>query len=306
MSRRPLLATTRGAALAAALGETLGRPLRFLPVLAALSLVLASLLLGGMAAWRLQPFEAPAWVRPQALVLMAGAEGETDLAAAGLALRKVPQVLAADFVGRDAALADLAQRPALAGLGLRELRPNPLPDAFLVTFAADAGPDAVEAAAAELRKVRSVDSVQYVPEAYRRIWALVALARPLVLLATGVLLAAALLGGALLATLRVRLDPDAIRLLDVLGADPAVVRRAPVYAGALGLGLAAALACWLAAVLAARLDPLVADLARHYALHWSADPVPAAYGVAVCAAAAALGAALASIGARLAMRAALS
>jgi cell division transport system permease protein len=295
------LTNSRAGAVQAALAHTLGRPWRFLPTVIATAVVLATLLLGAIAAWRLQPLEAPPWVRPQALVLAAGAEGESDLAALGLALRKVPAVVSADFVGRDAALADLAQRPGLASQALRDLRPNPLPDAFVVTFATDAGPDAVEAAVAALRKVASVDSVQYQPDAYRRTWALARLARRLLMVVGTALGAALVIGAAVAASLRVRPDPEEIRLLYLLGAEPAAIRRPFVYSGALALLIAAGLAWWIAASAAAWFDPLVADLARQYALHWSTDVLPPWSGPAFCGAAGVLGAWIGSVSIRLAI-----
>jgi len=279
--------------------------LPFFPLVLATAVIVAAILTGAIFLWRLQPLEAPPWVRPQALVMAAGAEGETDLAALGLALRKVGSVLAADFVGRDAALANLAQRPGLASLGLREMRPNPLPDSFVVSFAPETGPDAVEAAVAELAKVKSVESVQYQPEAYRRTWALARLARRLVLLAAGALLAAGMVGVVAAAGLLANPDPEELRLLDALGADPAVVRRPYVYGGAIALLCVAALAWWLMVSASAWLDPLIADLARQYALHWSTDGLPAWYGPAFCAMAAVLGGLFASAAMRLAMGSAI-
>ncbi len=295
---------SRIAALGIAVGNTLGRPLRFLPAAIATAVVLATLLLGAIAAWRLQPLEAPPWVRPQALVLAAGAEGENDLSATRSEIRKIGTVVSADFIGRDAALADLAQRPGLSTLGLRDLRPNPLPDAFVVGFAPDAGPDAVEAAVAQLRKVGGVDSVQYQPESYRRVWALARLGRRLLALAAAALAAAVVIGLTVSSTLGVRPDPDEIRLLDRLGADPSAMRRPYIYTGAIGLLIAAGLAWWIAVAAATGLDPLLADLARQYALHWSAEPLPAGAGPAFCAAAGLVGAIAASIATRIAMRAA--
>lgn len=300
------LTSHRTDALWAALAATLGRPVRFVPLVLALTLVLATGLTCASTLWRLQPLEAPPWVRPQALVLAAGAEGETDLAALGLALRKVNGVLAADFIGRDAALADLAQRPGLASLGLRELRPNPLPDAFVVTFSGDAGPEGVEAAAAELAKVKAVDSVHYQPEAFRRIWALERLGRRAALLAGAALLAAGVIGVAAAAALPGRPDPEALRLFDMLGADRAMVRRPYVYGGAIALGVAAALAWWLTLAIAAWFDPLIADLAHQYAFHWSTDVVPAGYGAGFCALTAIAGGVLTSLAVRQAQRAATS
>lgn len=301
-----MMTAGRAAALRSALTHTLGQPLRFIPLVLATATVMASLLLGGIAAWRLQPLEAPPWVRPQALVLAAGAEGAVDLAALGLALRKISGVATADFIGRDAALADLAQRPGLASLGLHELRPNPLPDAFVIHFAADLDPQAVEAAVGEMRKVRDVDSVHYQADAYRRTWALARLARRLLVLAGAALVAAVVVGLGVAATLRVLPDPEEIRLLDMLGAEPAAMRRPYVYTGALSLLIAAALAVWITIAVASGLDPLVADLAQQYGVHWSSEALPAWYGLAFCGATTVLGAAMASVAVRLRIRAAIA
>ncbi len=306
-ARAPLrmtLANGRGAALLEALRHTLGRPLDFALMAGATAVVLAALLLGALAAWRLLPLEVPPWMRAQALVLAGGAEGETDLAATRAALRQVAAVASAEFIGRDAALAELAQRPGLANLGLRELRPNPLPDAFVVVFAPGAAPEVVEAAVVELGKARGVESVHYQADAYRRAVALARLAGRLLALLGAALGGAALLGLALAATLRVRLDPAEIRLLQVLGADPAALRRPYVYAGALTLLAAAGLALWITRAAGEPLDALMGELARQYGFHWSAQVLPPWAGAAFCLAFALLGALLASAAARVAVRAA--
>jgi len=300
------LTGSRAGALRVALSNTAGRPLPFFPLVLATAVIVAAILTGAIFLWRLQPLEAPPWVRPQALVMAAGAEGETDLAALGLALRKVGNVLAADFVGRDAALANLSQRPGLASLGLRELRPNPLPDSFVVTFAPEAGPDGVEAAVAELAKVKSVESVRYQPEAYRRTWALAQLARRLVLLAGGALIATGIVGIIAAAGFGAKPDPEELRLLDALGADPAAVRRPYVYGGAFSVLCVAALAWWMTSMASTWLDPLFADLAGQYTLHWSADVLPEWYGPAFCLLAAVFGGLIASVATRLAVRSAIA
>ncbi len=306
-ARAPLrmtLANGRAAALGEALRQTLGRPFDFAIMAGATGVVLSALLLGALAAWRLQPLETPSWMHAQALVLAAGAQGETDLGAVQAALHQVANVATAEFIGRDAVLADLAQRPGLASLGLRDLRPNPLPDAFVVGFVPGATPDAVEAAAAELGRVKGVESVHFQPEAYRRASMLARLAGQTVELLAGALGAAALLGLALAATLRVRLDPAEIRLLHILGADPAALRRPYVYAGALTLLAAGALATWIAAAAGAPMAALMGELARQYGFHWSVQVLPPWAGAAFCLGLALLGGMLASVAARVALRSA--
>ncbi|SPE23578.1 putative Cell division protein FtsX [Burkholderiales bacterium] len=294
--------TSRISALREALRKTLGQPVAFVLVVGSTAGVLATLALGSLALWRAQPIEAPQWMRPQALVLAAGAAGEVDLAATQAALRKVATVASADFVGRDAALAELAQRKTLSALGLADLRPNPLPDAFLVGFAAGAAPAAVEVAVAELRKVKNVDSVEYQPDLYRRMSLLSQLTERLALLLGASLVACLVIGVALAAAYWVRVDRDEARVLHLLGAEPAVMRRPYVYAGALSLLTAAALAWWVVAAASAWLEPAIAELARQYSLHWAPDPLPPWAGALCCLGSALVGAALASAAARLAAR----
>ena len=306
MSASPLnVAPARAGALQLALRLTLGRPLTLVLFAVCAALCLATLLLGALAWSRLQPLQAPAWMHAQALVLASGAAGENDLSATGAGLRQVPLVVAAEFIGRDAALSQLAQRPGLAGLGLRELRPNPLPDAFVVDFAPGSSADAVEAAVAQLRRCKGVESVQYQPEPYRRAQALSAALRPVALLVGAALLAGALLGAALAARLRAPPDPQELRLLILLGAEPAVVCRPYAYAGGLAMLVAAALAWWLARAVLAQLDAPLAQLAHDYALHWSDQALTPAGGALFCGALALLGALLAALRARSALAAAL-
>lgn len=299
------VAATRGAALLLALRLAVGQPLALAVRVAATAVVLATLLLGVFAFWRLQPLQAPPWMQAQALVLAVGAEGENDLSATAAGLRQVPLVASVEFIGREAALAQLAQRPGLAGLGLRELRPNPLPDAFVVGFAPGGSAEAVEAAVAQLRRCKGVDSVQYQVEPYRRAQALAGVLRPLLLLIGGALLAAALIGGALAAHLRVAPDPQELRLLSMLGAEPAALCRPYAYAGALATLAAAAAAWWLAGAIAARLDGPLAALAQQYSVHWSDQALPRGTGLAVCGLLGLLGGVLAALLARRALRAAL-
>ena len=286
---------SRTGALREALRRLLERPAGLLLALGSAAFVLATLLLGALLAWRALPLATPAWMQPQALVLVAGAEGEVDLGAVRASLAKVEKVQSIDFFGRDAALAELAQRKALSAVGLNELHPNPLPDSFSVRFAPGAAPEAIEAAVAGLRKVQSVEAVVYQPEAYRRFFLLWQSARRLSML-LAVAIALALAGGIALAA-RSWMAPDRpeLALLQMLGADPATMRRPYVYGGAATLGLAAACAWWTVTWTFGWIDPVLADLAREFSLHWSGNPLRAWWGAPFCLAAALLGAILASL-----------
>jgi cell division transport system permease protein len=294
--------TSRVSAMGEALRRTFGRPIEFGLVVASSATVLASAALIALTLWRALPLEQPQWLRPQALVLAVGAQGEIDLAAVQTALRRVAMVASADFLARDAALAELAQRKSLSAIGLTDLRPNPLPDAFLVRFVAGAAPEAVEAAVAEMRKVKNVESVEYQPELYRRFALLSQLATRVCLLLAAPLAAALIIGLSLAASLWVRVDQDEVQVLNLLGAEPSIMRRPYVYAGAMSLFLAAALAWWVVEATSAWLEPLISSAAQQFALHWAPAALPIWAGVLFCLAAALLGAALSALAARVATR----
>ncbi len=297
---------SRLSALRAALGRTLGRPGAFALVVGAMAFVFSALALAVLTAWRATPFEPPGWMQAEALVLVVGAEGEVDLAGVRSSLRSSLQksglVATIDFVGRDAALRELAQRKNLAGIGLAELRPNPLPDAFVVRFATGAAPDLVEAGVAALRKVRSVDTVEFQPELYRRAVVLAQLGARLGLVLTGFLAASSLVAVVLASTFWSQWDPQEVRVLHLLGADPAAFVRPSAYAAGLSLLAAALLAWWIVALVCSWLDPVFADLAQKYGLHWTPDPVPAWVAALICAGVALLGVSLVSLVLRLWLR----
>jgi cell division transport system permease protein len=288
-----------------ALGEVFAgifrRPLSFLLSIGALALVFASAIVCAAIA-RALPIDPPSWMQAQALVLVAGAEGEVDLAAVRSAISQVAPVAASEFVGRDVALARLAQRKGLTSIGLEELKPNPLPDAFAVRFAPGASPDAVEAAIAQLRKLHNVEGVEYPPEPYRKLSTLLQAAR-LVVVGGAVFLGASLaIAIGLVAAAWPRVDAQEVEVLHLLGADPAVVRRPYVYSGALYFLLGAAGAWGSLAGAAHWLAPALGDLAQKYSLAWSMDPPALGTGLAFCFFAACFGAMIASGAAYLAGR----
>jgi cell division protein FtsX len=293
-------------ALRSALQRTLGRPVAFGFVVAATGFVFALAALAALTAWRAAPLEMPGWMQAEALVLVAGAEGDVDLAALRSALRASLQqsALAAsiDFVARDVSLRELAQRKNLASVGLADLRPNPLPDSFHLHYAAGSAPEQVEASVAALRKLKNVESVEYQPELYRRSAALGQLGGRLALLAAGFLGAAVLIAVALAATFWLRADGEELRVLHLLGADPAAVIRPIAYAAGLSLLAAALLAWWIAVQAAAWLEPAFADLVQPYGLHWAPNPLPAWAAASLCVGAALMGSWLAALRLRISMR----
>lgn len=264
--------------------------------------MLASFALIALTLWRASPLEQPQWMRPQALVLAAGAQGEIDLSALQAALRRVANVTSADFLARDTALAELAQRKSLSAVGLTDLRPNPLPDAFLVRFVPGAAPEIVEAAVAEMRKVKNVESVEYEPQLYRRISLLSQLGARIGLLLAAPLVAALIIGVSLAASMWVRIDQDEVQVLNLLGADHSVMRRPYVYAGAVSLFVAAALAWWMVAAASSWLEPLIGSAAQQFALRWAPEGLSIWAGALFCLGATLLGALLGSLAARLAIR----
>ena len=168
-------------------------------------------------------------------------------------LRQHEQIKALDFVPRDATLARMKQSGGLKDV-IEVLGRNPFPDAFVVTPRRDDA-DAMEALAAELRKLPRVEHVQLDSAWVRRMDALLKLGR------TGVGLLALLLGAGLTAitfniirlqVLTLRAEIEVSRLL---GATDAFIRRPFLYFGSLlglfggiaALGLVAAAAAWLKA-----------------------------------------------------------
>jgi len=296
----------RAAALQSAGRRILGRPGASALAIGALACALAGAALVAIAAWRSAPFEAPSWMQAEALVLATGAEGEVDLAALRGALRAaLPQPAAAvgfEFVGRDTALRDLAQRRGLAGTGLADLRPNPLPDGFRVRFAPGTPPEQIDAAVGALRRVRGVDAVEFDAQLVRRAALLVALCGRVAMLA-GVLLAATLLLAAFVAaTVWSRAADDELFVLHLLGAEPAAMVRPAAYAAGLGVLCAALLAWGFVVVLAGAMDPLAAEFARQYGLHWEPLALPPWTPVPLCLALAGAGALAASLGLRATLR----
>jgi cell division protein FtsX len=277
------------------------RPLAWCGAVLAAGLSMAVILLAAGAALGLRPLLEQGGLPVQATVWIASAAGSGEIDALRASLGRLDAVASTAFVSRDAALAQLAARSAADREAIGQLGANPLPDAIVVTFRADASAEAVDSAAGAIRKLARVDGVQLDLSWYRKFRSALRLAR------FGSLAAAAFVGvsavGWLLVALAmcVRLDPAQVRLLRLLGADDRLIRRPAVIAGSI-----TALATGLVALGAARfswtwLDGEVSNLATLYSsslrLQW---PAPDWLALAILALLAA-GALLASIGARIAM-----
>jgi cell division transport system permease protein len=208
-------------------------------------LSMAAILLAAGVALGLRPLLVQGGPPVQATVWISSGAGESDALRASLG--RLDAVDSVAFVSRDAALAQLAARSAADREAIAQLAANPLPDAFVVTFRADASADAVDSAAGAIRKLPRVDGVQLDLSWYRKLRAALRLAR------FGSLAALAFVGtsavGWLLVAVSVclRIDPVQVRLLRLLGADDRLIRRPAVIAGSIS-----ALAIGLVAVGAAR------------------------------------------------------
>ncbi len=296
---------TRAAALGEVFAELGRRPLASLLGILAMATAILITALAGLLASRAGSVDAPPWSRAEALVVAAGGAGEIDLGAIRAALARVDGVASVEFIARDAALAQLAQRKGLAVLHLQELRPNPLPDAFVVRFAPGIAPEAVEAAVATLGRQKDVESVEYQPETYRRLNALADLARRAARAGAGWVALTLLLALALAHALWAAPPAADVRVLHMLGAEAGAIGRPYAYAGALRAGFAAALAWGALMAGLGWLEPSLAALAQRYGVAWPLLAPPAALGAGVIAGAAMLGGVLSSLRARLVIRGAL-
>lgn len=230
-------------------------------VLCAVALTLP--LLAATLAVGARPLAAGTSVAPELSVFLSPAANPHEVKGLQARIEAVPGVMQVRHVSREAALAELAERSGLSA-PLRELKTNPLPDVFVVALASAAAPATVDAAAAAIRKLPQVDSVQVDSAWYRKLVGIGRIA----------LLGSAIVGGMLLVLVAavvigaVRLlataSSEEIRVLQMVGADEGFIARPYVYVGGATLALAAALAVGAVAVVLRLLNPELAGLARLY------------------------------------------
>ena len=261
------------------------RPLAWMGLVASSGCLLAVLLLAALAAWNLRPLVGRAG--PQATVFVSPSATPSDVGALRQTLARLEHAGAVRFVGRDAALADIVHRAPLAASALSDLKDNPLPDAFVVSFEAGAEPEAIEASLAAVRRANAVDGVQADLGWYRKLFALARAGRRIAL---PLAVVAALLAAGwwwIASTAWVRIDAAETRLLWLLGAEDRSIRRPSVFAGALTALASALVGVALAWAAARGWGPVVGDWLRQYAVaedwQWSLPP-PWVAGVVVVAA----------------------
>ena len=184
----------------------------------------------------------------------------------------------------------LARMKGAEGLGevIDALPRNPFPDAFTVR-PADASPAAMDALAAELRRLPQVEHVQLDSAWTRRLDAMLRLGR------LGILLLAGLLGLGVVAIafstarLQVSTRTAEIELSRLLGATDAFVRRPFLWAGTLQGFLAGISALTITLAITLWLREPLADAASLYGLEWRLQGLAAADAMGVLATSAGLG-----------------
>lgn len=211
-------------------------------------------------------------IAPELSVFVAPAATTQEVKSLQARVEAVPGVVGVRHVPREAALAELAERSPL-GTPLRELKMNPLPDVLVVALAPGISPPAVDAAAAAIRKLPRVDSVQFDAAWYRRLMQIgrIAVIGGAVVGGTLLVLAAAVLIGAvrLLATA----SSEEVRVLRMVGADEAFIARPYAYLAGATLTLAAALAVGATAAVLGLLNPELTELSRLYGAAGFAVPM---------------------------------
>jgi cell division protein FtsX len=259
-----------------ALGLIGRRPLAWTVVVIVAGLAVGTVLLVAIVGWSVRPWVDQGSIAPDATVILASGATAAESDALRNALSLLPAVAAAQFVPRDAALAQIAQRTPADRDAIGQLAANPLPDVVVLSFRTATSPAAIESAVAAIKKMPRVDGVDFDLGWYRKLWAVaqigaagsLVLAGALLLHAVGWLVVAVVVSGPI--------DARRAQLLWMLGADDRAVRRAPLAAAAL-----TALAVCLIALLSARaawqwLERELASVGRLYAaaphLQW---PPPA-------------------------------
>jgi cell division transport system permease protein len=260
----------------------------------AIPLLLAALLHSAL------PWSARLQAGPEIALFVAPGTAPRELDELKGRLAALDGVTGVRLIPRDQAYAELSKRAGLATTPA--VRSNPLPDVLVARFAVAAAPEAIERAATATRGWKGVDAVQSGADWHRRLTAM-GRAAGRVLLVVGALAAALIaLVLVLAAQGQVQRHSRETALLRLVGARTAFIVRPYAYAGALTLGLGAALA--MAAVVGAQglIGPSIAALAAMYDQSWAWPQTPPWVPAALVAAAAALGWIAGWVGARWALR----
>ena len=279
--------TQHGQALRLALRRLVATPVNTLLSLLAIGIALALPAGGQMLLANALQLARNAAPTPQISLFMdVGADRRASQEIEGR-LKNHPGIKAARFIARDETLTRMKASEGLADV-IEALPKNPFPDAFTITPADDA-PEAMEALAADLRKLPKVEHVQLDSDWVRRLDALLRIGR------MAIVLLALLLGVGLVAItfntirLQVMASRAEIELSRLLGATDAFIRRPFHYFGVL-LGLLGGGLAWLIVAAATLwLKQPIGELAQLYSFDFALRPLALADSLALLGAAAALG-----------------
>jgi len=142
-----------------ALGSIGRRPAAWIAAVVVAGLALGAVLLVAIAGWSLRPLVEQSSVAPEVTVVLTAGANPAEVDALRNALSLLPVVAAARYVPRDAALAQIAARTPADRDAIGRLIANPLPDVVVLSFRSDTSPDAIESAAAAIKKMARVDAV---------------------------------------------------------------------------------------------------------------------------------------------------
>jgi cell division transport system permease protein len=290
---------TRWFALKRAAALIQGQPGSFLLNVTLAGTALAVPLFLAILAYALAPWTTRIEAGPELNIFVALGTSPSDLEQMRTKLAAVDGVTGVRLIARDQAFAELSRRSGLASGAAP--RTNPLPDVLVARFAAKVGPEVVERSAASVRAWAGVDSVRLDIEWFRRASALARAAGIILVVVAGLTLA--LIALVLVAAVRLQAESrrDETAVLHLAGARNSFIVRPYAYAGALTLGLGAALGLAIAVGGTLVVEPRIAALAAAFGQEFRLAMPPAWLAAAIIPAAIVLGLAAAGIGARAAI-----
>jgi cell division protein FtsX len=290
---------TRWFALKRAVALVQGQPGSFLLNVTLAGTALAVPLFLAILAYALAPWTARIEAGPELNIFVAVGTSTGDLEQMRLKLAAIDGVTGVRLIGRDQAYAELSRRSGLASGATP--RSNPLPDVLVARFAAKVGPEVVERAAVSVRDWTGVDSVRLDIEWFRRASALARAAGLVLVVVAGLTLA--LIALVLVAAVRLQAESrrDETAVLHLTGARSSFIVRPYAYAGALTLGLGAALGLAIAVCGTLLVEPRITALAAAFGQEFRLTLPPAWLAAVIIPAGVLIGLAAAGIGARAAV-----
>jgi len=274
-------------ALSLALRRLTSAPVNTLLSLLAMGIALALPAGGQMLfanAQQLANRSAPAARISLYLPVEAERKAATDLEAK---LKAMPGVKSWQFMSKEDTLARMKKAEGLGDV-IDALPKNPFPDAYVLT-PKDESPEAVEALAAQLRKLPRVEHVQLDSAWVRRLDALLRLGRSSLFILAGLLgvgLIAITFNTIRLQVLTLRAEIEVSRLL---GATDAFIRRPFYWFGALQ-GLGGGIVAWFIVALATLgLAKPIGEIAQLYSLGFALQPLSLGNSLILLGAATVLG-----------------